>query len=329
MKYKIIATLFISCSLLLVSGCSDENDSTIVIPSVSSSLLTVKPITIGDPIDIALTIYHDKNSEVVFPKKSDSFLPFTLRTMDIRQNKIKGKSYKTTVFYTITLFQTGKYILHPIEVRAGDNTLKTEPIEISILSVIPKNEDNPDLKDIVPPYPARVNPLTVAIILLAIMGATAIIYILLRIFKKKKGKKQGLTYTETKIDPFQYSMNELNSLKTAYKNNEKNVKQTYSVVSFILKFFLGNILKIDALQMTTREFRRHVRKADRVPIPSVRVMNILKTSDMVKFAKEKLSGENVTKDIQDSISIIKEVHESGAQPAGSSGPTEEENTQQS
>ncbi len=326
MKYKIISTLFISCFLfLMASGCGDENDSVVVIPSVSSSLLTVKPITIGDPIDIALTIYHNKNSEVVFPNESDSFLPFTLRTMDIKQKKIKGKSYKTMVFYTVTLFQTGKYLLHPIEVRVGDTALKTEPIEIAILSVIPKNEDNPDLKDIVPPYPARANPVTVAIILLSIMGGAAIIYVLLRIFKKKKGKKQGYTYTETAIDPFQYSMNELNIIKTAYENNKKNAKQTYSGVSFILKFFLGNALKIDALQMTTREFRRHVRKADKVPIPSVRVMNILKTSDMVKFARGKLPGEKVTKDIQDSITIIKEVHKSAMQPAASSRPAEEEN----
>ena len=324
-KYKIISTLFISCFLLLVSGCRDENDSAVVIPSVSSSLLTVKPITIGDPIDIALTIYHNKNDEVVFPNESDSFLPFTLRTVDIKQKKIKGKSYKTMVFYTVTLFQTGKYMLHPIEVRVGDIALKTESIEISILSVIPKNEENPDLKDIVPPYPARVNPVTVAIILLSIIGAIAIIYFLLRVFKKKKGEKQELPNTENVIDPFQYSMDELNIIKTAYKNNEKNEKQTYSGVSFILKFFLGNILKIDALQMTTREFRRHVRKTGKVPIPSTRVMNILKTSDMVKFAREKLSEEKVSKDIQDSITIIKEVHESETHLAGSSKPAEVEN----
>ena len=54
-------------------------------------------------------------------------------------------------------------------------------------------------------------------------------------------------------------------------------------------------------------------------------MNILKTSDMVKFAREKMPGEKVTKDIQDSITIIKEVHESAMQPAGSLKPTEEAN----
>ena len=53
-------------------------------------------------------------------------------------------------------------------------------------------------------------------------------------------------------------------------------------------------------------------------------MNIIKTSDMVKFAKEKLTGEKVTKDIQDSISIIEEVHEAVTKPVESSQPSEAE-----
>jgi hypothetical protein len=307
-----------------VSGCVNDEESIVVIPSVSSSLLTVKPITIGDPIDVALTIYHNKNSEITYPEETDSFLPFTLRKMITKQKKIKGKSYKTTVFYTITLFQTGKFMLHPIQVTVGDTILKTEAIEISILSVIPKNEKNPDLKDIVPPYPARVKPLTVAIILLSIIGAAAASYILFRIFKTKKSKKREFTFAETSVDPFQYSITELNILKTAYENDEKNEKQAYSGVSFILKFFLGNVLKINALQMTTGEFRRHVKRSPKAPIPSVRVMNIIKTSDMVKFAKEKLTSEKVTKDILDSISIIEEVHQAVTKPAEPSELSEAE-----
>jgi hypothetical protein len=318
MKSKIIYIIFVSGLLLLtVPGCGSDKESMVVIPSVSCSLLTVKPITIGDPIDFALTIYHDKNSEITYPDESDSFLPFTLRKMTTKQKKIKDKSYKTTVFYTVTLFQTGKFMLHPIEVSVGDDVLKTEAIEISILSVIPKNENNPDLKDIVPPYSARVKPLTVALILLSIMGAAAVIYVLFKFFRAKKSKKQELTFREIPVDPFKYSINELNTLKAAYEKNEKDEKQAYSGVSFILKFFLGNIMKINALQMTTGEFRRRVKRSSGAPIPSARVMNIIKNSDMVKFAKEKLPGEKVKKDIQDSISIITEVQEAVTKPVES------------
>lgn len=310
MKYKLVFFIFITALMLfLISGCRKENGTVMVIPSASISLLTEKPITIGDPIDIALTIYHNKN-EVTFPDENESFLPFTLRNISTRQKRIKGKSYKTTIFYTITIFQTGNYKLRPFKITAGDLTLKTEALNISILSVLPKNGAGPQLKDIAPPYAARIKPVTVSIILLCLLGAAALFYFLLRIFKRKKVKTHKQVLTRPVIDPFQYSLCELADLKNAHEGNQLDSKQTYSKISYIFRYFLGIILRINAPQMTTRELGRHIRRSTGTRIPASRLMNILKTSDMVKFARGKPQKNRVKEDIEESIHIIKEVRDS-------------------
>lgn len=228
MKYKFVFLIFITAlTLFFISGCRKENDTALVIPSASISLLTEKPITIGDPIDIVLTIYHDKN-EITFPDENESFLPFTLKEISTRQKRIKGKTYKTTVFYTITLFQTGNFKLRPFEITAGGLALKTEALDIAVLSVLPRDEADPRLKDITPPYAARIKPVTVSIILLCFIGAAAVFYFLLRIFKRKKRDIHEQVITRPDIDPFQYSLGELANLKNAYEGNQTDPKMTYS-----------------------------------------------------------------------------------------------------
>lgn len=62
--------------------------------------------------------------------------------------------------------------------------------------------------------------------------------------------------------------------------------------------------------MTTGELGRHIRRSTGIRIPAGRLMNILKTGDMVKFAREKPQKPRVKEDIEESIHIIKEVRDS-------------------
>jgi hypothetical protein len=294
-----------------------DKDIQIEIPSVSSSLLTEKPITIGDPIDVALIVYHNKKDEAVYPTDADIFQPFKLKDMVKTQKRIKQKSFRTMIIYSFTIYQTGKFTLPPFEVRIGEKVLKTGTMDIAVLSVLPRDQANPTLKDVVPPYRARIRPLMVAIMVLSVLTAATAVYVVQKLLRRlKKPEPEVITAVET-IDPYEYSLKELRELKKAHEGNTAETKQVYSKLSFVLRFFIGNLLKMNAPQMTTREIGRHMKKKQFYSVPSPQVMNLLNKSDMVKFAKEKPSKQKVGTDIEDSIDIIEKAHATDLKANGS------------
>ena len=347
------AVLLILLTLLGVPGCSRHKGLELTVPSISRTLLTDKPITVGDPIDVALIIYHEKNSEVTYPKGPERFLPFTLRETFAKRKKIKGGISRTMVVYTFTIFRTGSYRLEPLEVAVGGTSLKTEPLQINVLSVLPQDDANPPLMDIVSPYRARARTMTVIFIAVAIACAAALILFLMRFLRLKRRVKAESIQAESEVDPYLYSIRELEILKRESAANTADIKEAYSKLSFVLRFFIGKVLGLNALQMTTREIGRRLKRAQvphatelpagiaaaegaavpsgdaplrpwrLSPRASPRVLDLLKRSDMVKFAKEKPGPHNLGADIDEAQRIVEEVNRSmrgadGMEAAGTS-----------
>lgn len=309
-KLVFIYILLFLVLLISVSGCRNKEKLEFHVPSISRSILTESPITIGDPIDVALIIYHHKSDRIVFPENEESFSPFTLKDMIVKKRRLKSNVYKTMIIYTITLFDTGDFKLKPFEVIAGEEVLETDLLDISILSVLPKNEENPDLKDIVPPYRPKIRPITVIIICSAFIGSVAVMYFTWKFFSQKKDEELKPVSTESQIDPYEYSIKELQSLKSDLKDQLEDTKTIYSKMSFVLRFFTGRMLNFAALQMTTNQIKKYIRRKGENHFPLPRLITILKSSDMVKFAKEKPQGERVKYDIDESIDIIDVAHRS-------------------
>jgi hypothetical protein len=281
------------------------------VPSVSRTLLSDRPLTVGDPIDVALIIYHKRGKELRYPKDEKAFAPFTLSETSVKTKRLRGGITRTLVIYTLTIFRTGTYRLEPMEVTAGDTALKTEPLDIRILSVLPQDAENPPLKDIVPPYTPRIRPLSVLLIGGAIAAGAVLFHFTRRFLRNRRRVRQELTMEEAKVDPYLYSIQELESLKREHAG----VKEAYSRISFVLRFFVGRIAGIDALQMTTSEIVRRIKRAranreNGVELPSVRIIGILRKSDLVKFAKATPAPEIVGEDIDETARIVEEVHAS-------------------
>ena len=309
MKYMIFYIVLLPLALGLISDCSTEKELDIDLPSLSSSILTEGPITIGDPIDIALIIYHRKNDDVVFPEESTNFLPFSLYDTIIKTRRVRGHIYKTMVIYTVTIFETGEFSFGPFQVKVGNHTLTAEKLDISVLSVIPKNVENPTLKDIVPPYRARLKPIMFVIIPLSLIGAAALAYFLRKFLRRRPDEDFDLVFAEKPINPYEFSITELTKLKKTHSENRTEIKSIYSKISIVLRFFIGTMLDFSALKMTTCEIKRYLGKKGDNSIPAPRLMSILKRSDMVKFAKEKPEQQRVESDIDESIEIVEKVHE--------------------
>jgi len=308
MKGKRVLLLLLLVLLLTVT-CARERMPDVRIPSVSLSILTEGPITIADPIDIALNIYHRKKDEVEFPGESTDFLPFSLYEHMVKPARLRGDLVKTMVIYTVTLYDTGEFSFGPLQVQVGNEILSTEKLDITVLSVIPKNDPTPTLKDITPPYRPKMKRIMFLIIPLTLIGVAVAFYLLRKLIQKRPQEIPDLVFGERKIDPYEYSITELKALTKDQFKHSRDVKSIYSKISIVLRYFIGSTLDFSALTMTTNEIKRHLGKQRFSNVPLPRILNILKRSDMVKFAKENPHRERVDNDITESIEIVEKVHD--------------------
>ena len=304
--------LLLCLPLFTAAGRQSEEEIAYTIPSVSLTLLSDKPLTIGDPIDLALTVYHGKKEAINYPEDSTDFAPFTLRDMSVKSKKVDAQSDRTIVVYSISVFQTGDVVLNPLNVSVGDASLATDALTIRILSVLPADDVNPELMDIAAPFKARIKAMTVLYILLGIFIAAGAFIVVRKYLIHPRAVPKTIVESDSSFDPYEYSIRELETIRKKHRAEQADSKKVYSTISHSLKLFFGSLFTIQALEMTTSELKRYLRRSGarrRRYVQPNRLINILHRSDMVKFAKESPPRGKVEQDIEHSIDIIREAQE--------------------
>ncbi len=212
------------------------------------------------------------------------------------------------IIYTVTVFSTGNISMKPLRIGIGDTSIETEPLVVPVLSVLPQNVEDPPLKDIVDPLRAKMRPITLLWIALSIAAAFACSILFSRYVRKPSVEQKQQPLVQPLFDPYEYSITQLESLRKEHAKYRTNPKHVYSTISHSLKLFFGSLLSIHALEMTTNEMKRYMKRNKPASIRPERIVNILRQSDMVKFAKETPTGNRMNDDIDESITIIKEAH---------------------
>jgi hypothetical protein len=308
-SFFIPAVLCLFFVLLFETGCGRREDVATKLPSISGSILSEGPFTIGDPIDILFTVISDRESEVQYPREERELSPFAVKAITQKRSRVARNTYRTLIIYTVAVFRTGDVPFPSLSVTVGDRVLKTEPLDIHILSVLPKEEQALLLKDIVTPYRPRTRRSTVLAVLGSLLAASGIAYLLYRLWMNRRSRKKVLA-TPEKIDPdpYGYSIDQLEQVRAGYMRATLSTKQVYSELSLIMRSFVGSLLRLNAVGMTTGQLSRFLRRNRTEAVPYRRFVNLLKRSDLVKFAKENPKKEKVKTDIEESIGIVNEVH---------------------
>jgi len=291
---------------LLASGMGKTNEN-IQAPSVSLSLLTERPLTIGDSIDIAVTVYHGKKEKIEYPRNEEEFNPFILKELRVKKGRTGKGLRRTMIIYTLTLYRTGTFTLKPLRIMIDGKELFTKEMKITILSVLPEEIKNPELKEISPPIYAGIKPLFILLLISGVCASLALFLYLKYFFKKHKISTPKPKHGISVVDPFRYSLDQLKELRTGFRKKRLNTREVYFSISYILRFFIGSHLNIHALQMTTRELEDYLKNKEEYNVPTPLLLRILNRSDMVKFARENPLSSNVEGDIEKSINIVKKV----------------------
>ncbi len=273
--YKILTVSFLlSYSSLLVAG---DNLNIEVNP---------RKITVGDPIDMVMSVKVPKGAKVVFPTQ-ENFRPAEILKIDT----LTAKDDRLSVRYTISLYEPGKQELSdlPILLLAGGETetLWVDPGYIEVKSILEERADT-SLRDVKPPIKMKwrlsdVAPyivITLALIVMAILG-----YIIWRRYKHKKGEIP--VYTPPPLPPHIIALRKLEELRIKKLWQNGFIKEFHSELTEIIKEYIEKRYGFSALEMTSAEIfelRKIWAPQDDLFIPMRRMMTC---ADLVKFAKFK------------------------------------------
>jgi hypothetical protein len=189
--------------------------------------------------------------------------------------------------YLITSFDSGYFAIPPFRfiINDSEKVAETEPLllQVNTLAV----DTTKSIMDIKAPYDepfqwSEIIPYVLwSVAILAAIGV--IIYLILR-YKKKKPVIPVVE--KKKPEAHIRALEELEKLKEQKLWEQGKVKQYHSAISDILRIYIEDRYKINALEQTTHEILHSFRSSviDKESLEKLKQVLIL--ADLVKFAKE-------------------------------------------
>lgn len=277
-------------------------------PNVTT-LTDTTNIKIGEQLTYSIAAYNGKN--VVFPK-------LKLKGLEVAEelpvDTIKNQLLKK---YLITGFDSGAFYIPKHQVYVDAKAYFTDSLLVNVAtmeidslqiqqSLATKNVIGDEYTFYEWLYMNRIY----LYVLLGIVITLSVLYFALDVFKspeKRKAKKI--------VPPYIIATKELEALqeKDLWQNNK--VKEYYSELTDIVRKYLGDELKMQALETTTDELISSLSSENKVQELGLekeiidKLQALLSQADFVKFAKQKPLESEIKGHQSDAALIINTVHE--------------------
>lgn len=271
--------------------------------------VTVEPsdILIGEQAVVNLEVKAPKGRTIIFPAFAPGDTLITglevlqMEKVDTTMTEIMTLNQK----YIITSFDSTLYHVPYMEVIDGADTIRTNDFGLKVTS--PQLSDSTmayleklknhetdsisfeqlqisDIKDIQsPPFVWQdyimylLIPLLIALIV-AIIGLAVYFYV--------RKRKKGYFFTpKVVLPPHIVALQELDSLKSRKLSQKGLEKEYYTELTDIVRNYIDRRFGIDAPEMISDDIIEAVHKATDAGSPSKSLEQILKLSDLVKFAR--------------------------------------------
>lgn len=207
----------------------------------------------------------------------------------------KGKT-DTTVFdngeiqlktdYLVTSFDSGLYYINPIKVIAGPDTFESNNLAIKVLTydVDTTNYQLYDIKGVFRPQ-FVISDYAFIIMLIILLYVVSLTVIWLYLKNKYKVDKETELIVEKYLPPHVRAIIDLDRLKSEKPWQRGQNKEFYTKLTDIIRTYIENRFKINAMEMTTAEILPQFKKDKNTQSVYQNLRQILQTSDLVKFAK--------------------------------------------
>ncbi len=296
-KYFSFLTIFVIGIAIVLPGCREKDYSSV--PFHLSSTVDTTTAAVGDIVHFQVWVEGAGNKKIDFPQYRVDNPNISIGNRRMIEGEFRDNY---GVEFEITFWDTGSFELPPYSVdiltSSGDSvdfSMVTDPIFVEVISVL--TDPQPGLKDIKPPVPIPIvipfRLIFKVIVLIIIVGIT------IWLWKKRVPtiREKETQYIPTR-PPFEIAMERLSKLKKCTFETDQSIEKYYSWLSFIVKEFIEYQYFVRAIEMTTEEIEMSRRL---IPVDVqlfVEVIEVLKRSDFVKFAKFRPSKDRCKKDLE-------------------------------
>ncbi len=263
--------------VIVIIGCAGEYESQSNI--VFDTSLDTTAGRVGDIFHYTISIGGLTNQSLSLPTL---IIPEgEVRSVSLleEENSISGAEFQ------IVYWDTGQQIIPSFTIdiinsdSSVDMSFKSDPMFITIYSVVTPT-DQPGLKPIKPPVPVE-KPIPWRIILLS----TIILLLIGGILYLWRKRIHQIQFSENPIDfiePDSWALKRLNELK---KSDLTDIKNSYTILSHILREYIERCLYVRTLEMTTEEIIVYKNLFQFSENMFEEWILLLKRSDLTKYAK--------------------------------------------
>jgi len=269
----------ISCFLLLFTNVSSAQQIKATIDTTS--------IQIGEELKLKLSVEVDTIDLVVFPEAKSIGLLEVIESYKIDTLKNKSK-YILNKEYGLTQFDSGHYTIPQQKIIINSKTFVSDSllVEVRDVAVDTTKQKLFDIKPVISvEKPSEGFPMLIVYLILGLLLLGVLLYVLF--FRKTKAEREA----ENKLAPFEEAIQHLAQLDSEGLLAANEYKKYYSELTDVLKKYLDEKVYDNALESTSDELIEQLellRDSGKLPISKeaiAELSSVLKTSDLVKFAK--------------------------------------------
>jgi hypothetical protein len=301
--------LFLS---LVLPGCGDKDEEEVsqtrsYVSEKNDVKFTVtvsaEKISVADILKIDFAVESPEDFKLILPSSETDLGEFEIiNVSQEKRNIISEKRIKLTGGMELAPFLSGKKKIPGFELKVEGKdkfTLKVQDIDIEVLSAF-AGDIPAELKGIAPPRVYPESYLTVLII--SVIVIILIISYLLWRFKLRKEVTETIVKT-----PYEIAFEQLALLRDKGLVDKGMIKEFYSEVSNILRFYIEGRFALRAPELTTEEFMEQLRNSDKLTVEYKNLLQeFLQHCDMVKFAALAPSATDIVNTIESCERFVEE-----------------------
>lgn len=265
--------------------------------------------TLGDPIDVIVTVTAAASDEVAVPEQP--FEPFEILSKKLSVEPSPNGESKTFTFeLQLLCFDVGVHELGPVRVRitsaAGDlNEIESNTTSIEVHSVL-ANEPDPQLKPPTDPVVVEQDDYRLLIALgalLAIALGALLAWLFMRWWQRRERPEPA---PPPPPPPWETALAELRELERGRANavSEGLTEEWVDAVSDSIRAYFGRRFGFHGLESTTDEIAEELGRAKSLTIEPSDAVGFLGQCDLVKFAKASLADEASRALIEDALALV-------------------------
>jgi hypothetical protein len=248
-------------------------------------------IKIGEEIKLSILVEADSTASVVFPEGDTLFIPLELLESYKADTIKKDAKYSLIKKYGLTQFDSGVYFIPKQKILINEKPFFTDSIRIAVadVAVDTLKQKMFEIKSLVSVEKGSSNWWKYLLAILGLLAAFgAYFYYFVFQLKAKKKKKK-----EAEIPPYDRALLQLNELDNSTLLLKSEYKDYYSELTNIVRQYIEEEVRIDALESTTEELIRKIEAQKDAGYLDLKdetirnLKNVLQTADLVKFAKSK------------------------------------------